>query len=104
MPEGIDQLVDPIADAGMAELPEEREVLAHLGILDRERIAELAAGDRRAALALVSLELPEVETHSPHDRLGGDLHSRRLGLGFAHQGVSEAGGTASSETGRTRGK
>ena len=104
MSEGIDQLVDPISDAWMAELTEECQVLANLRVLDRERIADLAAGDRGPALALVSLELPEVKTHSPHDRLGGDLHSRGLGLWFAHQGVSEADGTAPSETGRTRGK
>ena len=90
MPQRVDQLVDPVTDRRVAELPEERQVLADLGILDRQRVAELAAGDRRAALALVGLELPEVETHPPDDRLGGDLHSRGLGSRFAHQRVSAA--------------
>ena len=86
LPQGRGQLVDPIADAGMAELAEEREVLAHLGILDRQRLPELAARDGRLALALKRLELAEVEAHPPHDRLGGQLHSLGLVWPLLHEG------------------
>ena len=40
------------------------------------------------ALALIGLELPQIETHPPHDGLGGHLHSRRLALWVAHLRVS----------------
>ena len=80
MPERVDQLLDPVTDARMAELAEKRQILADLGILDRERLAELAAGDGRVALPLIGFELSQVETHPPDDRLGGHLHSRRLAL------------------------
>ena len=86
VPQGGDQLLDPVADPGMAELAEEREVLADLGILDRQRLAELAARDRRMALALEGLELPEVEAHPAHDGLGGQLHSLGLVSRMLHEG------------------
>ena len=90
MPQGVDQLLDAIADARMAELAEKREILADLRILDREGLAELAARDGLEALALIGLELPQVETHPPHNGLGGHLHSRGLALGVAHLRVSLA--------------
>ena len=86
VPQGGDQLLDPVADAGIAELAEEREVLADLGILDRQRLAELAAGDGRLALTLERLELPEVEADPAHDGLGGQLHSLGLVWRMLHEG------------------
>ena len=55
VPQGGDQLLDPVADAGIAELAEEGEVLADLGVVDRQGRAELAAGDRGLTLALERL-------------------------------------------------
>ena len=45
VPQRADQLFDGIADARMAKLTEEGQILADLGVLDRERLAKLTAGD-----------------------------------------------------------
>jgi hypothetical protein len=41
----------------MAELAEERQILAYLGILDGKRLTELTARDSGMALPLVSFQL-----------------------------------------------
>ena len=80
-----DQLLDPVADAGIAELAEEGQVLADLGVLDRQGRAELAAGDGRLPLPLEGFELPEVEADPAHDGLGGQLLSRGLASRVPHE-------------------
>ena len=47
-PERGAQLLDPVADPGIAELAEEGEILADLGVIDRQGGAELAARDRES--------------------------------------------------------
>src|SRR5258708_4383012 len=42
---GGDQVGDEVADAGLAEVAEVGEILADLGIVDAESLADLAAGD-----------------------------------------------------------
>ena len=53
------------------ELAEVGEVLPHLGVVDPQGRTEASAGDRRQALALGGLELPQVEAHPAHDGAGG---------------------------------
>ena len=71
-----DEVVDAVADAGVAELAEVGEVLADLGIGEVEGFAELLGGDGSAVLALEGFELAEVEA-----RVGG-----RRGWGWAPAG------------------
>ena len=103
-PEGLAQLLDPVADARVAELPEEGEVLADLGVVDRQGRAEPAAGDGRLALALEGFELAEVEAHPADDGLGGQLVSRwARGEDPAREGsVGQASGPISDRPGHPR--
>jgi hypothetical protein len=90
MPERIDQLGNAVTDAWMSKLAEKCQILAYLGILYGKRLAELAAGNRRIALTLIDFELSEIETHPPHNRLGGHLLSQRLTVCIDHLRVSVA--------------
>ena len=85
-----DELVDSVTDPRMTELAEKREVLADLCIFDGKGFPELAARDGCKPLPLIAFELSEVEADSPHDGLGGHLHSRWLALWLAHLRVSTA--------------
>ncbi|MCE2726184.1 MAG: hypothetical protein LW698_05315 [Planctomycetaceae bacterium] len=85
-----DQLVAAVADARIAELAEEAEVLADLGVAEPQQRAELAGGDRLLARGLEPLQLPEVEADPAdhdlrHGRVGRRL-ARLCGLrsGFGH--------------------
>src|SRR5207302_105276 len=68
-----DEVVHAVADAGVAELAEVGEVLADLGIGEAEALAELAAGDRAAVLALERLELPQVEAEPADGGIGDQV-------------------------------
>ena len=46
---GTDQFVATVADAWIAELPEEPEILADLGVAETEQRAQLARRDRLLA-------------------------------------------------------
>src|SRR5579883_289982 len=98
VPQGVDQLVDAVSDPGMSELAEEREILADLRVLDRQRLAELAAGDGGAALVLIGLQLPQVQADPPHHGLGGHLPSRRLPGSVTHRAFRD-GESCRSDTG-----
>src|SRR5205814_2403632 len=82
--EGVDQLLDPVADPRVAELSEEREVLPDLRVVDPERRAELAAGDRGVPLSLEGFELAEVQADPADHRLGGQLLARMLATRVPH--------------------
>ena len=73
---GLDELIDPVADSRIAELAEERKILAHLCVVDREGRPELAARDGGVPLPLKGLELPEIKADAAHHGLGGQLLSR----------------------------
>jgi hypothetical protein len=64
-----DQLVNPIADSRVAELTEERQVLPHLRILDRQGLAELIARNGRQSLPMERFELSEIEAETADHRL-----------------------------------
>jgi hypothetical protein len=83
--ESVEKLVDVIADAGMAELTEKRQILADLGIVDRQGGTEAAAGDRRLALSLGGLKLADVETDSTDNGLGRQLVRRGLASRGRHE-------------------
>ena len=74
-----DELVAAIADARIAKLTEEAEVLANLGIAEAEQRAELARRDRLLARGLEPLQFPQVEGETADD----DLRHRRVGGDFA---------------------
>src|SRR5262249_8071984 len=59
--DGGDQFVRGVADAGVAEVAERGEVLAHLRVGDAERLAELAAGDLGDAVPQQSFEAAQVQ-------------------------------------------
>ena len=84
--EGVPQLVHAVADAGVAELAEEREVFADLGVADPELRPEPAAGDRRLPLGGEGFEPTEVQAHPADHRLGSQLLARRLTRGVRHGG------------------
>ncbi len=90
VPERTDQLFDRVPNTGMPELAEKSEILPNLGVLDRERLTELAARNRLLTLPLISFELPQVKAHPADNGLGRHLHSRRLALRVAHLRASKA--------------
>ena len=84
------ELLDPIADPGIAELAEEGQVLADLGVVDRQRRPEQAAGDRLVSLALEGFELSQVEADPAHHGLGGQLLSLGIASRVPH-GLEDSG-------------
>src|SRR5213075_3168553 len=75
-----DQLLHAIADARVAELPEIRQVLAHLCVGQAEAFAKLLGGDRASLFASEAFKLAEVKAESPYGGVGDQLGSKGRGL------------------------
>ena len=86
-PEGVGEFLDPVADAGVAELTEEGKILADLRIVDRQARAKLVARNRRQALATESFELAKVQAHAADDGLGCRLIANRSATRVPQRGA-----------------
>ena len=65
-----DQIIDAVADAGVAEGSEVGEILADLSISEAEDAAKLRRTGRLVAVADQVLQFPEVQAQSADDGLG----------------------------------
>ena len=82
VPHRPDQFFTAVADARVAELPEEAEVLANLGVTEAEQRAQLPRGDRVLAGRDQSLQFAQIERQPADDDLGNRCirrHVSRLG-------------------------
>jgi hypothetical protein len=89
VPQGRDQLLDPVTDPGVTELAEEAKVLPDLGVVDRECRTELAARNGRISLPLKDFKLAEVQADPPHNGLWGQFITGRLASRLPH-GVGDS--------------
>lgn len=70
VPHRPDELVAAVADAWIAELPEEPQILADLGVAEPEKRPQLARRDGLLAGGDEPLEFAEVEAQAAHHHLG----------------------------------
>ena len=86
-----DQLLGRVADAGVAQVAQVGQVLAHLGVGDAERLAELAAGDGAASLACEAFQAAQVQAE-PAD--AGPRQRARRSRAPGSAGMSALSGAA----------
>ncbi len=107
--EGGDEVGDEVADSRLTEVAKVGEILADLGIVDAEGLADLAAGDLLRPFLVNAFEVAEVETEAVdagtrEPVFAADVCGIRLAHGpstsVAHGGESRGGGRPSR--GRSR--
>src|SRR5262249_31656289 len=64
--DGRDQFLRRVADAGLSQVAQVGQVLAHLGVGHAEGFAQLAARNRARAGAEMLLQPPQVQPQPPH--------------------------------------